>query len=1170
MPRQIDLKSDIQTALARFAQGKLSANTLELFAALGYRSDKQVGLSEPTASGFMADLGDERFNRANALVPEWRAVDLVMQLTETELNQSAQQRLFDARAIELDNYDSYLVFCLELGQRSYSRTELARVTREINKMVMMPALILFKHGSTLTLAVIDRRLGKRDPSKDVLEKVTLIKDIRFANPHRAHIEILSDLALPSLIQEYHPRNFAEFHEAWRTVLDTSELNKKFFRELANWFYWAKKHVTFPDGAGKNEDERNARALIRLLTRLIFVWFVKEKDWVPEVLFDEAQVKELLKDGASDKSSSYYQAVLQNLFFATLNTPMNRDERDSREFRNEKHRGRTDDYLVPNKYRYAALLEDPEGFLEICANIPFLNGGLFQSLDRELEQEELNDNELVALAAKEGKQLVLRVDGFSERTDNPLKVPNFLFFSAEKKADLNKDFGTASKDYSVRGLIHILNRYKFTVDENTPIEQEIALDPELLGKVFENLLAAYNPETGVTARKQTGSFYTPREIVNYMVDESLIAYLETRLSGEGTTHELSLQERLRQLVSYSPDPPEFDAAETRALVNAIDEVKILDPACGSGAFPMGMLHKLVHLLAKLDPNNQLWKAKQIATAKELQPPEVQESALRQIEESFARTEATNYARKLYLIQNCIYGVDIQPIAVQIAKLRCFISLVVDERTRENEPNRGVLPLPNLDTKFVAANALLGLEQPKQASMSDYLVKPLREQLEQSRHESFGDRTYAKKKKRRDQDSRLRREIAAMLKKDGWGASTAEQLAGWDPYDQNTHADFFDPEWMFGVENGFDVVIGNPPYGAMIPVEQLKLIFVRTQDTDNKNSAALFADIAKNGFTKPHGIVAFIVPKSLLYSEIWFALVQALLPHTLHLVDVEQAFDNVLLEQVVYIYSKSRTEENYVARKFLKGEFSIETQIPKSTVERFQAWVCGVTFEELEIGLKMSSSGKFMRDATTSKRGLPLQGHLSTTGHYQIIGGKNILRYGIAGIKGYAKRGEFDKAHKKISLLLHPKVISQQIVAHVQNPIPHIMIIASVDSDGSVMGLDTVENTFINENANLHLNFVAALFNSKSVNWYAYKFIFCSAIRTMHFDENYVGKIPIPSGVIEQPELQSPIIKLVDRILTAKRADPDADTTALEREIDRLVYQLYGLTEDEIKIVEGNTG
>ena len=125
-----------------------------------------------------------------------------------------------------------------------------------------------------------------------------------------------------------------------------------------------------------------------------------------------------------------------------------------------------------------------------------------------------------------------MDGFSTNKNKQPNVPDKLFFGEYKNIDLSKDYDDKKKiKQTVYGLIDILNQYKFTIEENTPIEEEIALDPELLGKVFENLLASYNPETKTTARKQTGSFYTPREIVNYMVDESIIAYLKTKMLKE---------------------------------------------------------------------------------------------------------------------------------------------------------------------------------------------------------------------------------------------------------------------------------------------------------------------------------------------------------------------------------------------------------------------------------------------------------------------------------------------------------------------------------------------------------------------------------------------------------------------------------------------------------------
>jgi len=232
-------------------------------------------------------------------------------------------------------------------------------------------------------------------------------------------------------------------------------------------------------------------------------------------------------GTQRDSSTYYKAVLQNLFFATLNTEMSED----RKWRTKSATGGLDgQYLIHTVYRFRDAFREPDTALSLFKQVPFLNGGLFECLDREVSARDMERNpELKKRLVKEGKHDVIRIDGFSERPDNPLKVPNKIFFAAKEKVDLNEEYDTKGKTYEADGLIELFSRYKFTVEENTPVEEEVALDPELLGKVFENLLASYNADTRTTARKKSGSFYTPREVVDYMVDEALVAYFERRLA-----------------------------------------------------------------------------------------------------------------------------------------------------------------------------------------------------------------------------------------------------------------------------------------------------------------------------------------------------------------------------------------------------------------------------------------------------------------------------------------------------------------------------------------------------------------------------------------------------------------------------------------------------------------
>ena len=789
--QKLDSKQTIKQAIEQFGKlnQSLTKSSLDLFQALGYNTDRQSPLNATTYQEFqnayiLSNLNSGKFSEERAQVKDWRYIDLLFQITSDELKD--QLPGFTTQKVDDTIIESYLFFTLELSKDTYTRSALSQITREINKLFPMPVMVLFKYGTNLSLAIIDRRLHKKDEQKDVLIKVTLIKDIDIQRPHRAHIEILFDLSLDELCRKYKFTNFVELHQAWQKALDTKELNKKFYKELSNWYFWAMDQATFPDDIEKNKEIRNATSLIRLITRIIFIWFIKEKGLIPEKLFDPNELKTILKTFSTNaKTSSFYQAILQNLFFGTLNQKVN-----DRKFAQNGCQGvNKKEYGVKTLFRYDEQFTIPkEQVIELFQDIPFLNGGLFDCLDKENEY---------------GK--VLYADGFSRNPAKQAFVPDFLFFGTELEVDLNKTYDTKNKEYSTKGLIKILDSYKFTITENTPIEEEIALDPELLGKVFENLLASYNPETQTTARKSTGSFYTPREIVNYMVDESLIAYFNQKLEDAG---QKDTEEKLRKLIGYNDESTEISKEETSTLIHAIDSCKILDPACGSGAFPMGILQKLVHVLHKVDPQNEQWKERQIQKARQQDISEVRDQSIADIESAFLNNEL-DYPRKLYLIENCIYGVDIQPIAIQIAKLRFFISLIIDQKKDPKKENLGIRSLPNLETKFVCANTLIGLEKPEGFFRDPLLVKK-EEDLKDLRHDYFSSKTREQKLGFQKKDQALRKEISELLIKDGWGDKSAKQLSEWNPYDQNASSPFFDPEWMFGLTEGFDIVIGNPPY------------------------------------------------------------------------------------------------------------------------------------------------------------------------------------------------------------------------------------------------------------------------------------------------------------------------------------------------------------------------
>ena len=519
------------------------------------------------------------------------------------------------------------------------------------------------------------------------------------------------------------------------------LTKQFYKDLYEWYQWAvdpASGVYFPNNTSTEADDREdiETKIIRLITRIMFVWFIKQKELVPNKIFDVDFLETILKDFDPNSAvvGNYYNAILQNLFFGTLNRAIEDEQGNKRKFATNVKKD------IKTLYRYAEMFTiNEDEVIKLFSEVPFLNGGLFECLDK--------------TKTIDGVEQAYNYDGFSRndkkfadgRYRNRAVVPNILFFEPEK------------------GLISILSRYNFTIEENSPEEQQVALDPELHGKVFENLLGAYNPETKETARNQSGSFYTPREIVNYMVDESLISYL-------GNTA------FVRSLFS-----PEFvydktKEADYKAIADKLKSIKILDPACGSGAFPMGLLNRMIDILCHITPEENI------------------------------------YEMKLTIIENCIYGSDIQSIAAQITKLRFFISLICNCEKDAAKPNFGIPTLPNLETKFVAANSLIAKKKQDSHNLFENPeIEPTKKELTEIRHEHFSAKTAYRKSTLREKDKQLREKLAKLLAEDNdFAPEDAKQLAAWNPYDQNAVAEFFDPAWMFGVNDGFDIVIGNPPY------------------------------------------------------------------------------------------------------------------------------------------------------------------------------------------------------------------------------------------------------------------------------------------------------------------------------------------------------------------------
>ena len=410
-------------------------------------------------------------------------------------------------------------------------------------------------------------------------KVSLLKDIDTKQPHRGHLAILKQLVIPTTGSKA-AKSFTQLYYYWQSVFSISVLNKNFYEDIIAWFNKAVKDIKIPDQTSGSEKHKDFT--VRLIARLIFIWFLKELKVVKDDLllpeFDNGEENDLIKP--KGKGTGYYKFILQNLFFNALNSE--KKDRDKKVFD-----------------VYAANFADEKAIKEAIFFSPYLNGGLFDFHPNDWCEMDKKRNHLV---------------------NNAFAVPDQLFLDKEK------------------GLNSILARYKFTIAENTPLEEEIAVDPEMLGRIFENLLAEQSDDTKEAARKNAGAFYTPRPVVSYMCRSTLLKHLDTEIKPENS----------------------------KAIIHKLLETTVLDPACGSGAFPMGMLEEMMQVLTTVDPEGKVWVAEMMKSK--------DEQFREHISEMFADGQI-RYVKKLGLLRSCLFGVDLLEYAIEITKLRFCLSLIV---------------------------------------------------------------------------------------------------------------------------------------------------------------------------------------------------------------------------------------------------------------------------------------------------------------------------------------------------------------------------------------------------------------------------------------------------------------------------------------------------------------
>jgi adenine-specific DNA-methyltransferase len=747
-------------------------------------------------------------------------------------------------------------------------------------------------------------------------------------------------------------------------------------------------------------------------------------------------------------------------------------------------------------------------------IPFLNGGLFEPQHDDFYEAGFND--------------------FS-KYHNTLKLP----------------------DCWIQDLFETLEQFNFTIDENTLTDMEVSIDPEMLGTIFENLLAEIDPGTEKSARKSTGSFYTPREIVDYMVVESLVANLHTKTS---------INEALLHTLFGDGDLNPGLVDQRSALIDAFDEVKILDPACGSGAFPMGALHKINLALQKLDPEAKVWKEKQLS--------KIENVAYRNALKDKLDKSNVDYVRKIGIIQHSIYGVDIQPIATEISKLRSFLSLVVDENIDDTESNRGIYPLPNLEFKFVTANTLIGLSKQSIASATQIGVgfdfsgvsNDLNE-LQATRDkylQSFGE----EKESLKNDFIMIQKRIAKKeySSKAGGNNPTAQQIISWNPFAHESSG-WFNPRWMFGV-NQFDIVIGNPPYIQLSkqndPEYDYKQKLKKEFGTSGGrlNTFIFFIHQGMN-LAKDGGAITYIVPNTILTQEYYAYTREFILKNTKikKIVNYEGLpFENAVVENVTLILEKGKLEhyDIEIVIDNLKSPKSIglknRDQFLSEYKYNFNTRFNGIVDKIL--GVRHTQLG----DLCNINQAIALKGDKSLSLHsankngeyYKLLDGRNINKYSITWSGVYfdfnisrihsCKRKDIFQAKEK---LLFRRVSSKLIFAY--------------DAD-QYFALNTLVVITAKNNINSNLKYLLAILNSKLMDYlYINKYKSTKTVFS-EIQARTIGRLPI----IVNQEAELKITEIVEQILMNKRKGRSTD--AAEKEIDLIIYKLYNMSYHDVQEID----
>lgn len=912
--------------------------------------------------------------------------------------------------------------------------------------------------------------------------------------------------------------------------DVEIVNNEFFNIYINLFFEVYNAVRYEDTLKYQIEYKNFDPLIfskNLMGKLIFLYFIQKKWWLwlwENDKFEDHQWNQHFFKDQLGKYNNYYNDFLKPLFYTWLNSSSNT---------NSWHK-------------------------ELQMKIPYLNGWLFQE----------------------------EYDGIQE---DQINLPNKLFES----------------------IIDTFDTYNFTIDENDPMDQEIAIDPEMLGKIFEYMISFHknnidtidkiwdkyyiskeksakkyginiseyipsaefpcninfkelikNIDSDKNTNKKLGAFYTPKPIVSYMTKESIKQYLIYQINDLNSDKDytdiiidmfIRKDAHLTKDEIYAEKQIHYDALKAIVIdiMDSLTKCKILDPAVWSGAFPMGILQEIYSI----------------------------KKYLMGIFEHLAKV--SNYDLKLEIISTNIYGVDIDPGAIDISRLRFWLTLILESPLP--------LPLPNLDFKFVCANSLINLEKDTLFTNNEKIKK-----LHELQKQYFSPLEIDLKDKIKNNFQKIKWElewydkmitkaeatsikeynkIAEQIMKQSTDKKN-NQFREWEPFNISKSNSWFDSEIMFDIDK-FDIVIGNPPY-----VQTNKWIFSKDiypysewKDKGKQNLYKIFTEMAYN-ITKKWWVITYILQSSLMCDVSSQYTRELLLTKTTIKEFIEfpkksknkewQVFDTVLQWTCIFQAIKKFSLDDHIFRisvdnnasniQNIEYEYMLQNKVMEFYPNGY--YIPLVKKWEINIIIKIRKNTIFFEKLIKeiSQWDLNLTSEKAYFGEnktpVKLYRWKNIHRFCINNdVSEYIQdnyKSNISKNNLNVTYL-----ICQQITWTVDKYRLHFAINDKVEFLlwNSVNKVELHNSNYI---------YILGLLNSKLLDWF-----FRKTSTNNHVNGYEVEQLPIR---LPTPTQEAAIVTLVDKILSAKKLNPKADTSNLEREIDQLVYILYELTDEEIAIVE----